>query len=378
MLINEGFCLLRRLASLTFPLVWKGVNDEMTLGEILREARLKHNYTLKKLQEISGLKYWHISKLELGKHKPKPETLKILAASLSLDLDLLLTKAGHTSRGMKICKKCNKVKPATIEFFKLKNDKLNARCRNCVKEDKAISYIKNLSSRKIYLKKNEHRIKNYKKHYREVNKESIKQYNKEYLPEYYQENIEVLKKNMSIYYVNHRDEFSKRRKIRYKLNKKSEKEYMKKYRTETKYNIRYYRENRDYCLSIRKEWFRNNPHKTAYYRHKRRSLLRNLEASLTIEQWKLCLEYFDNRDAYTGLPMKVLTQDHIIPVSRGGGYTVNNIIPCDKHINSSKNNKEMEDWYREQLFFSEERLNKIYTYIDEVRIRFASTLKLNM
>lgn len=350
----------------------------MTLGEILRKARLRHNYTLEKLQEISGLRYWHISKLELDKHIPKPETLKILAESLSLDLDLLLTKSGHTSRGMKRCKKCNKAKPATTEFFRKKNDKLNARCRDCVKEDKSISYIKNLSSRKIYLKNNEHRIKSYKKHYREVNKESIAQYNKDYMPKYYQENIEILKKSRIIYYENHKDDFSKRRKIRYKLNKMSEKEYMKKYRTETKYNIRYYKANRNYCLGLSKEWSRNNPYKTAYYRQERRSLMRNLEVSLTVEQWEFSLEYFDNRDAYTGLPMIVLSQDHIIPVSKGGGYTVNNIIPCDKHINSSKNNKEMEDWFREQPFFSEERLNKIYNYIDEVRNRFGDTLKLNM
>ena len=34
----------------------------------------------------------------------------------------------------------------------------------------------------------------------------------------------------------------------------------------------------------------------------------------------------------------------------------------DKGLNSSKNDKDMLQWYKEQTFFSEERLHKIYEW----------------
>lgn len=83
------------------------------------------------------------------------------------------------------------------------------------------------------------------------------------------------------------------------------------------------------------------------------------ESTLTKAEYQECLNYFNYADAYTGLPMKTESQDHVIPLSKGGGYTKKNIIPCDRAINASKCNSDMETWYRKQPFFSEERLEKI-------------------
>ncbi len=92
---------------------------------------------------------------------------------------------------------------------------------------------------------------------------------------------------------------------------------------------------------------------------KRLYLMKDLVSDLTIKEWRECLEFFDYKDAYTGLEMNVISQDHIIPVSKGGGYTKTNIIPCELSVNKNKLNNDMESWYRNQDFFSEERLNKI-------------------
>lgn len=97
------------------------------------------------------------------------------------------------------------------------------------------------------------------------------------------------------------------------------------------------------------------------YTQKRRQLIDS--NTLSKEEWDNCLKHFGNRDAYTGTVMNIVSMDHIIPVTKGGTTTVDNIVPCDKSINSSKGNKDMEEWYRKQPFFSEERLNNIKEYI---------------
>jgi hypothetical protein len=81
--------------------------------------------------------------------------------------------------------------------------------------------------------------------------------------------------------------------------------------------------------------------------------------TLTDEEWQEALVYFGGLDAYTGEEMKTLSIDHIIPLGKGGGNERCNILPCNKGTNSRKFRSEMEEWYRKQSFFSEERLNKI-------------------
>lgn len=41
-----------------------------------------------------------------------------------------------------------------------------------------------------------------------------------------------------------------------------------------------------------------------------------------------------------------------------------NIIPCNSYANTSKHNADMEEWYRQQPYFSEERLQKIYEWVN--------------
>ena len=54
--------------------------------------------------------------------------------------------------------------------------------------------------------------------------------------------------------------------------------------------------------------------------------------------------YFDNKCAYCGEDKLCLHSDHFIPVTKGGGYTKDNIVPACWHCNSSKSNKYPLDW----------------------------------
>lgn len=93
------------------------------------------------------------------------------------------------------------------------------------------------------------------------------------------------------------------------------------------------------------------------------------------KEWSGCLNVFDNQCAYCGL----LKEEHIAKrnnkffnmnfhkehVDDKGYNDLRNAIPSCKSCNSSKHKHGMEDWYKKQQFFSEERYNKIIWWITE-------------
>jgi len=83
--------------------------------------------------------------------------------------------------------------------------------------------------------------------------------------------------------------------------------------------------------------------------------------------WSDLKEAFNNECAYCGRSEDVagtLQQEHIIPFNCDGEYALGNIIPACKSCNASKGKKNMDEWYAQQDFFSEERLNKIIQYAE--------------
>ena len=51
--------------------------------------------------------------------------------------------------------------------------------------------------------------------------------------------------------------------------------------------------------------------------------------------------------------------EHVIPRSKGGSHCLANIVPACRSCNRSKYNYEMELWYKKQIFYKKERLDKI-------------------
>lgn len=96
---------------------------------------------------------------------------------------------------------------------------------------------------------------------------------------------------------------------------------------------------------------------------RRRKMTKLVISDFNNSEWKLCKNYFNNQCAYCGKILKSLTQDHLIPLSKGGNYTKNNIIPVCRSCNCRKHNKEFSAWYEEQEFYSIERVTKIEKYL---------------
>jgi len=72
---------------------------------------------------------------------------------------------------------------------------------------------------------------------------------------------------------------------------------------------------------------------------RRRSRRMKAPTTLTPNEWHLILERYNRCCAYCGKPeseVGTLAQDHVYPISRGGGYTALNIVPACKSCNSRK------------------------------------------
>lgn len=251
---------------------------------------------------------------------------------------------------IKICSKCKRILVAnTINFNKKKNGKwgLASKCKECIKKYSKQRYKDNKDKILEYSKQHYEDNKNYYKQWRENNKEYIKEYNKEYN----EDNKEYLKEKKKQYYENNKDYI---------------KEKNRQWKEENpKYNKQWYKDNKEYRKEYSKQWRENNPDKVLNRRNKRRQLEENQGNGITKEQWLEMMEFFDWQCAYSGENLSnKRTIDHIIPLSKGGLNEPWNCVPMLRNYNTSKHNKNMEDWYIEQEFFDINRLLKIYEWIE--------------
>ena len=70
-----------------------------------------------------------------------------------------------------------------------------------------------------------------------------------------------------------------------------------------------------------------------------------VEHDLTDEQWA-ALKVAWSGCAYCGAADRPLQRDCVLPISRGGRYTVRNVVPACGPCNASKCNDEVTGWLR--------------------------------
>ena len=80
------------------------------------------------------------------------------------------------------------------------------------------------------------------------------------------------------------------------------------------------------------------------------------------------MNFFDWKCAYSQesfndkIDKKKRTVDHIIPIDLQGLNEPWNCVPMCKGYNSSKHKSNMLEWYKQQEFYSEKQLDKIYEW----------------
>jgi len=70
-----------------------------------------------------------------------------------------------------------------------------------------------------------------------------------------------------------------------------------------------------------------------------------VEHDLTKDEW-IALQAAWRGCAYCGAADRPLQRDCVLPISRGGRYTVGNVVPACASCNTSKGNEEVTGWLR--------------------------------
>ena len=125
-------------------------------------------------------------------------------------------------------------------------------------------------------------------------------------------------------------------------------EYARKWRAA---NPEYYRkwraDNPEKLRETTRKWRADNPEKLRAKDQRRRARKKALPSTLTERQWEAIKADYGYACAYCGAGWHeingVLHQEHVIPVSQGGGYTKENIVPACNSCNSRKSGRTPEE-----------------------------------
>ena len=305
-------------------------------------------------------------------------------------MKLVRAKEGYRKVGdkwliAKKCTKCGKWKVASMVNFQRVNKGrygLRGDCKACQKPYQKQYYENNKEKLAEYGKQwrlaNKEKIAEIGKRYREANKDKIAESSKRYYqankekiadrnkrwheanPEYYKQ-----------YYEANKDKERERSKQYYEANKDKHAEYYKQYNKINKdkvneRNKRYNKANKDKIAEQQKQWRQSPQGKVALFNinHRRRIREEEQGTGITKDQWLEMMKFFDFRCAYSGevLSKKTRSVDHIVPISTGGDNMIWNMVPMTRSLNSSKRDKDMLEWYKEQDFYDPKRLQKIYDW----------------
>jgi 5-methylcytosine-specific restriction endonuclease McrA len=102
-------------------------------------------------------------------------------------------------------------------------------------------------------------------------------------------------------------------------------------------------------------------------RRKRR--MDRVEHDLSGEQWAALKEAWGGC-AYCGATEKPLQRDCVLAISRGGRYTLENIVPACGSCNTSKCNDEVTGWLRRKRLKEAEFLLRFFQIKQAMALRF--------
>lgn len=234
---------------------------------------------------------------------------------------------------VKTCKKCNDELPESdFNVCKANPDGLQRWCRKCMKE-----------SKHQWDKDNAEHRREYKLEYNTSHRDEGRAYSKQYR----QDHLEKCREYDRKHWILIKDKKTEYNKIHHRIS---------------------YALNREKIIKKVMAYAKDNPDKRRVYaarnKHKRRFMEENSVRDFTAEQWIEAKRHFGFCCAYCGRKLK-LQQDHLVPVTKGGPYTKTNILPACGVCNDSKNNAYLDEWYPNQKFFTQARLDKINSYISQ-------------
>lgn len=165
-----------------------------------------------------------------------------------------------------------------------------------------------------------------------INQYMCKDCKREHDRDYRAKNKDSIRLNKIAHYNANKSKINEYRRLQHLKNKESDNARSKLYREQNKE-----------ILKLKAKEYEKNPirkEKKIKYHHNRRARYNNTPCTLTLQQWEKILESQGNKCAICGKQFcksRQPTKDHIIPLSKGGGLTFENVQALCHSCNSSKN-----------------------------------------
>lgn len=242
------------------------------------------------------------------------------------------------------CAKCRELKPReAFNRSSTRSSGLQAWCRDCYKQYSIQKKDVLREKRRQYRLANVDRLRERDRAYNAVHRETILARHREY----YAENVD----RFHDYYV---------------ANAPKKREYNRRYYADNKHRLASHRRdlNRKYRV-LKREYLseQNRIYRTTNAdlirarNHRRYARLRGLEDTLTAQDWRAALQYFDGHCAVCGRPpglWHTLSADHWVPLTSPDcpGTVPWNIVPLCHGVdgcNNSKGNRNAREWLVEKF-----------------------------
>lgn len=271
----------------------------------------------------------------------------------------------------KRCTKCKQEYPATKEFLVVKSsrpDGLDSWCRICKRE----------YATKKYYEDHEHALE-IARRYRERHPEITKERNRKWQ----EENPDKLRESKLKHRDANIDQIRASQRGRNRKVMQDPEKHAKKLESDHRYREKNLEKDRQHSRDYRKKnphivkasiqkWCAENPERTKLLKQRRLARKGGLPDTLTIEEWKYAISYWNGCCAYCFEEVESLTLDHYIPLSNPDcpGTVAQNIIPACRSCNSSKNNGDVMYWLSWRFGEKEARviLANIIEYFDSLNI----------
>lgn len=153
---------------------------------------------------------------------------------------------------------------------------------------------------------------------------------------YYAIHGEQIRNNVNHYRKTHRELISKAKRAEYERHKD-------KYIARAK---RWQAKNPDKVRASNLKWIANHPKKMREIVNRKRARKENAEGSHTFEEFEELCEKASWKCLCCGIPHSIrpLTEDHIVPLSKGGEDSIGNIQPLCMSCNCRKSTKTINYW----------------------------------
>ena len=165
---------------------------------------------------------------------------------------------------------------------------------------------------------------------------------------------------MENYNKDNKEKIAKHRKEYYQQNKEKFAQYNAEHKEQRRQNRK---EHKEYYVEYFKNYSKTPQGQVVMFniQGRRRQREEQQGNGITKDQWLEMMKFFDFKCAYSGITLNTNNRsiDHIVPLAKGGAHEVWNCVPMNKSLNKSKKDKDIEEWYPQQDFYDEDRVDKI-------------------